>query len=701
MKKKFLILNLLLLVSILLLGCENLNINLTTTTITSTTETETTTTDTTTLNTITEIKSGMVGDIYTTRATVVGTTTKGVLIYDGNDFIYVFLNSMPMVSVNDYVEVTGVTSEDSGVVQYGTGSTISKISTEEGYTFEATELSGNEVTTYGKAFSVGDYIRLTGTLTISGDYQNLFIPGTGVVVSLYTNDTSLSLSEMSGDTITVEGYMLNVSGSNTQYWNLLVTDVNEETVINDSFPLTILTVNDLHGYIEQEEDGTDGLSNMSYLINEIRNTNSLDDVVLIANGDMFQGTSISNMTNGLAVLECMNEMGFDAMGIGNHEFDWEIGTILDYFDKDESNGEAYFPLLNANIYLTSDDSLLTVSGGNVLDSVVVEREGVEVGIISYVGNVYSSIAYDKVDDYYFDLDIADSVREIAGALKQSSVDVIVVNIHGGKSNDTALAYLKDENGDYLVDAVINGHTHSYQMGAISRDNGLEMPYIQAGSSGNYFGKITLTIDLSSMDVTEYTEDIIDVSLAGTKYDSMVEEIIDDYSEELGNEVLAISGETITSKSQLFDWTGNVMLEATGADIAISNKGGIRSTGGITAGENVTLNQMYEVSPFDNTIWLIEGTYTQIEELLNSSSVYYTLADDVVLNYSETYTVAIISYVYYWDQLDSVRSSSDTDTGVYIRDILAEDIKIKGLADQLFSPITNPEASIGLKYVSTP
>lgn len=69
------------------------------------------------------------------------------------------------------------------------------------------------------------------------------------------------------------------------------------------------------------------------------------------------------MTNGLAVIECMNMMNFDVMGIGNHEFDWEIDTILQYFDGNTENGEANFPLLNANIYLYSDDSLLTVFGG--------------------------------------------------------------------------------------------------------------------------------------------------------------------------------------------------------------------------------------------------------------------------------------------------------------------------------------------------
>ena len=188
-----------------------------------------------------------------------------------------------------------------------------------------------------------------------------------------------------------------------------------------------------------------------------------------------------------------------------------------------------------------------------------------------------------------------------------------------------------------------------------------------------------------------------MSSAGTNFDATVETIIDDFSDELGNEVLAPAGETIYSRNQLYDWTGNVMLAATGADFAVHNTGGIRSTGDITAGENVTLNQMYEISPFDNTVIVIEATYSEIEALLNNSSVFYAMADDVTINNFETYKIAVISYVYYWDSLDSVRSDIDEDTGLYIRDILVEDIRLKGLGGQSFSPITNPEATIGLQY----
>nr|HPJ23588.1 hypothetical protein [Bacillota bacterium] len=60
---------------------------------------------------------------------------------------------------------------------------------------------------------------------------------------------------------------------------------------------------------------------------------------------------------------------------------------------------------------------------------------------------------------------------------------------------------------------------------------------------------------------------------------------------------------------------------------------------------------------------------------------------------QTYTVVIIDYVYLWYQLDSVRSDADIQTGLYIRDVLIEDVRTKGLDGELFSPISHPEASL--------
>jgi len=467
--------------------------------------------------------------------------------------------------------------------------------------------------------------------------------------------------------------------------------------LDDTLTFSLITVNDLHGHVEQDEYGQGGISNTAYLIDEQRD--EVDTSVLLANGDMFQGTAISNMTEGEAVVNMMNMMHFDAMGIGNHEFDWGIETILKYFDQDITNGEANFPLLNANIY-HHDNTLLTVDEGNVFESYIVEKDDISVGILSYVGDIYTSIAYTEVQDYYFDLDIAQSVETLSLDLKTQGADIIVVNIHGGNTGsiedynyNTQISTLKDSQGDYLVDVVVNGHTHRKQTGMIFRDQGTPLMLVQAGGNNEAIGVVDFTFDTSDMSITNYDVDLIDVDEANSNYDKQIETYIQDVNDGLGTVNLTLSGETITNRYIMSDWIANVMLAATDADIAISNFGGIRSTANITKDEYVTLAQMYEVFPFDNTIWIVEASYDEFSFLLNNSSLHYTTKNNMSLNENETYKVAINSYVYYWDTLDNLRSLDDIDTALYMRDLLIDDLELKGELNILFNPSVDSSATI--------
>lgn len=599
--------------------------------------------------------------------------------------------------------MTGTTSEYGGAVQFSNDSTVTLISNSS-YQDPSTStvLTGSGIDALESGFVVGEYIQVQGTLSVDGSYVNLAYSDSAIVGSL--THGSLNFNTYNGQEVIVTAYVLYISGTSTRYLNLLVTDIDEATS-NTVFDLTILTMNDLHGYMEQNDDGMDGLSNTAYIVEQIRNQNTFDDVLLIANGDMFQGTAISNMTHGLVVIEAMNMMGVDVMGIGNHEFDWELSTILNYFDGDPNNGEADFPLLNANIFLEVDGSFLIISGGNMFQYTIIEKEGVEVGIISYVGDIYYSIAYTKTIDYYFDLDIASSVELIATTLKNDGVDIIIVNIHDGNREDITefyfnqqLATLTDNNGNYLVDVVINGHAHAEQADMIIRNGGSPLILIQAGANNRSLGQIVLSIDTSTMTIINQTVGWIDVTSAGTNYIADIENYIDDVSATLNDPILAVAGETITDKSMLQTWFGNVMLQTTSTDIAISNEGGIRSSGNIIAGENVNLSQLYQIAPFDNTLFIMELTYDEIQIIISNTSLFYVVKDGVSLQEGQTYKVSILDYVYYWTQWETMRSNEDIDTGIYIRDILIEDIATKGDLGELFSPITDPSADIEIKVV---
>ena len=196
--------------------------------------------------------------------------------------------------------------------------------------------------------------------------------------------------------------------------------------------LTFVSINDLHGSIEQNENGTAGISNTAAAIDKLsanygKNGKDVrDDIVLFGNGDMFQGTAISNMSKGRSVIEAMNDMRFDGMGLGNHEFDWGLDTVTAYFDGDKSNGEANFPLVAANVYKKSASGYIAdlSNDDNVVNGVIVEKSGVKVGLIGVIGPCENSILATMVSDYNFRQDyITDRVKEIAVELKKDGAEI--------------------------------------------------------------------------------------------------------------------------------------------------------------------------------------------------------------------------------------------------------------------------------------
>ena len=150
----------------------------------------------------------------------------------------------------------------------------------------------------------------------------------------------------------------------------------------------VYSINDLHGKIA---DGADhpGVDELTTYLEQARQTD--DNVILLSAGDMWQGSWESNLTDGILTTDWMNEAGFTAMTLGNHEFDWGEEMI-------GKNAEfAQFPLLAINVYDRQTDMPVPYCHS----SVVVEFDGIQVGIIGAIGDCYSSIAPEKVADIYF------------------------------------------------------------------------------------------------------------------------------------------------------------------------------------------------------------------------------------------------------------------------------------------------------------
>jgi hypothetical protein len=108
--------------------------------------------------------------------------------------------------------------------------------------------------------------------------------------------------------------------------------------------ITFFSINDLHGTAYSDLQSFSRMAKYLY----DRNQNQ-ENTIVLASGDMFQGTAFSNYYYGRPLVEIMNHVGFDSFTLGNHEFDWGIDKIAAYRDGISENGEMVFPVLAANI----------------------------------------------------------------------------------------------------------------------------------------------------------------------------------------------------------------------------------------------------------------------------------------------------------------------------------------------------------------
>jgi len=149
---------------------------------------------------------------------------------------------------------------------------------------------------------------------------------------------------------------------------------NELCPLEDSNDfLDIYYINDFHGAILPDSDQL----GMAYIANFLvtKKEANPDNVIILAGGDILQGTALSNYYNGYSTISMMNEMYFDAYTLGNHEFDWGLNTVTAYFDDNSENGEANFPLLGANVFYEGTTNIPE----GIDPYVIIERAGLKIG----------------------------------------------------------------------------------------------------------------------------------------------------------------------------------------------------------------------------------------------------------------------------------------------------------------------------------
>ena len=456
--------------------------------------------------------------------------------------------------------------------------------------------------------------------------------------------------------------------------------------------LDLYAINDLHGKLA-DGDTHPGVDEMTtYLKTAI----ALDDrAILLSAGDMWQGSSESNLTEGLIMTDWMNALNFAAMTLGNHEYDWGEDAI-------EQNAKAAeFPLLAINVYDRRTNERVDYCEASVL----IEQDGLTVGIIGAVGDCYSSISADKVEDVYFKTgaELTALVKAESERLRELGADLIVYSLHDGHDqssyNDVKViptsklkSYYDISLSDGYVDLVFEGHTH--QRYVYKDEHGVY--HLQSGGDNKGLSHVEISVnpfsDTWSIQVAELVSSDRYQNLSD---DPIVESLLDRYQDQIsvggkvvGTNASARSGDYLREVvAQLYYEFG---VKQWGEQYDIVLGGGflsVRSPGYLPAGD-ITYAQLQGLFPFDNRLVLcsISGRDLASKFFHTSNNNYFIHYGDYGASVKQnidndaTYYIIVDTYTssYAPNRLTVVE---ELDTDLFARDLLADYIAQGGFEDR--------------------
>lgn len=388
-----------------------------------------------------------------------------------------------------------------------------------------------------------------------------------------------------------------------------------------AFTLNILHINDFHSRIESITEGGStcdaegeaagecfgGMARLATAINETRDARTAagESVLVLDAGDRFSGSLFFTTFQGQAEAEFLNAIGFDALGLGNHEFDLGPAPLADFIDTVEA------PVAFGNVDAHADPLLGPLDPGG---PVIVDVDGVRIAILNVTTPETVEIASPGPNVVF--ADPVAYLTEAVAALDVDRIDHIVVMSHVGALQDIALA--KAVPG---IDVIVGGHSHTLFSNTdpdapydyptmVEGPGGVAVPVVSAGSYSKHLGHLTLTFDENGV-VTAATGDTRLLDASVTPDPAILARI-----GEMGAPIEALKAEVVAEVGAAIDGgrescrtvecaMGNLVTDAMldrvkdqGVTIALQNGGGLRAS--IDAGV-VTKGDVLTVLPFQNTL----------------------------------------------------------------------------------------------------
>ncbi len=398
--------------------------------------------------------------------------------------------------------------------------------------------------------------------------------------------------------------------------------------------LTILHTNDMHSKlfgINQHESmcsmaqkDTDkclgGFDRIAYKVDEIKAANK--NVLVLDAGDQFQGSMFHLLYNGLVSAKLMNLVGYDAMAVGNHEFD--NGPLI----LSEFINELKFPILSCNIDASQSPELKD----KIKPYTITNINNIKVGIIGFTtpDTSFLSSPGDKVKF----LPLIPSIKQAIQKLQAAKVDVIIGLSHSGLIKDIEIA--KQVSG---MAVIISAHTNSLLSNlqpnkdgpcpmVIMAPNKKPVLLVSAYAYGKFLGYLKFSFNAKG-EPTKWQGEPILLDNTVPKKESVTKVMLDSYKPILdfekqivGNIPLTIDGNDCRFRECAF---GNFLADSMlsfgkkmGARIALVNGGGIRSS---VAPGRVSNAELMDVLPFDKKLVFLKLSGQHIWQALEHGTNY--------------------------------------------------------------------------------
>ena len=411
--------------------------------------------------------------------------------------------------------------------------------------------------------------------------------------------------------------------------------------------IKVFETTDVHGYITdvssyKEDTFEYRLAYFSKIVNDARNNDAYEDVLLLDTGDIYQGTPHSNLTYGAAMRAAYDQMDYDAVGLGNHEFDWDVktyatdakGTMAPY-EIGSYKGDSDIPVLMSNLYYKDSGERVEFTQ----DYTIVDKGNYKVGIVGWADDYSADIKASQIAPYTID-DNREKLKELAEEVDKKA-DIVVVLAHSDPKS------IAEEMDPKVVDLVAGGHTHKNVNG--TADNGID--YMQGNCYAYGYSTAEIKVNPETKDVEVTTPEFKDISPKGgdhsylyynngnnTQLDPEVTKISQAAWDAVKGEMYEVLGKVDQSITRDFidktngtssiagNWLADMMLAATkdqNTVAAFANRGGIRANLEMAEGassRDITVADIYTISPFGNRILTFAITGQQMGQQLERALI---------------------------------------------------------------------------------